>query len=76
MEFLRNESGSVYAINANERGMVLRVGCLAVAPNIRERRQVIRDELNTIEVELPDEVLDQPVPVVGYNVIMSFRRSA
>ena len=76
MEYLRNESGSVHVINAEEKHLLLRAGCIAVAPNVQQRRQVISDGLNTIEIELPAEVLDQPVPIVGYNVIMSFRRSA
>lgn len=54
--------------------MLLRVGCLAVAPNVRERWQILKDGDTLIEVELPNDVMDQAVPIVGYNVVMPYRR--
>lgn len=63
----------MHLINGRERHLLLMAGCIAVAPDVRERRQVLHGDGVTVEIELPDDVLNQSVPIVGYNVLMPYR---
>lgn len=67
-ELLTDAFNSIYAVNCRVEGTTLHCGALYVEP--RNPFQVIRlsDNHASLDVSLPDELVDQPTLKKGWNI--------
>jgi hypothetical protein len=62
----------VFAVDCEDRRLVLWVGCLIVGPMVSDRFVTLQaSDGTTTRVELPEEVLNQGTPTLGFSCTLA-----
>lgn len=67
-DLLLDEECLVWAVNCKEEGSTLHCGALYLEPFVPNHRIRLAYDGATIEVEFPDELLNQPSPQMAWSI--------
>lgn len=67
------EESLVYAVNCRVEGSTLHCGALYIEPLVQSQSIRLAYGVASMEVELPEELINQPAPYKGWNIELPLR---